>query len=787
MPPRAAATAARRKTRRGTKRGGAEDADDYLDAAGLHNNMFTNEPFTERYETGKANVRWNSLPMYRAQNVALIVNSIKANDVTLLIAGTGAGKTVIAPKLAYKFAKDAGLTGRVVVTNPKKVTTAENALTSAEIADVDLGREIGMKYRGSDPKMASAATVLEYVTDGYLLTRSRMDPLMSEYSVVMVDEVHERAVPTDFMLLALRNALVARRGTGFKALIVSATMDPAVFRTYFGKVGLSVGLVDVEGQPPQPIEVRWAPPKTTNYVAEAVQHALAYVRNPTAGFGSVLVFVPTVSDATKGCRALDKACVAAGMGTACEENNLWCRRLHAKAAPREVEEAKRLPEGQQESTQRVIFSTNVAESSITIKDLRCVIDTGFELDVRYDAERDADVIGKQWITQANAQQRKGRVGRVHPGVCVRMYSEAAFKALKEMPLPKIATMDVTENVWSMLVSPGYAGDWAAVAADLRELPTPPSAAQMRAALHGLVLLGLLDPVTLKLSAAGGAIKRIVELFKNRVSFASAVLLAAGVRCGAVPEAALMVAIVEATKGKMGDLWRMRGGPPSAPAELPEVPLSEHLKLMSVYGYLFVAQRTPKAAAMLDAIKDGVYEGRWKDIQREYEIIGRKMEAWAPPAGALDSAAPWSLVQPGSGFAGALMLARLKSACCVEPAVAVAVAAAAKKGGAPGDPVVPVRRLFGTGVYYAPAAVGAKPGDMLVAESMSVRLGLQPECSTVTVFPATADQCRVFAASVRAATLDRLPPDAAPASKPRASRAHAAAASPRSRSLRPPSS
>jgi HrpA-like RNA helicase len=546
-----------------------------------------------------------------------------------------------------------------------------------------------------------------------------------------VDEVHERPEPTDFLLLALRKALVRR--PDLKALIVSATMDPGFFEAYFRAAGLGVGVVDVEGATPKPIDVLWRPvPRGSEYISEATKHAVSYLNNPVDGRGSVLVFVPVSREATMGCRMTLDACKAS---RECDLEALLCRRLHAKVSPEESSEARK----DAEDRPRVIFATNVAESSITIDDLKCVIDPGYEFDVRYDAGRDAYVSGRRRITRAQAMQRRGRVGRNQSGVCVHMYTREEFDALEDMPAPKVSTADLAERCWAMLTSPDGARDWLHVTGDLLNLPTPASAAQVDAARRVLTLYGLIDPGTRRLTHVGRNLSDLMSFMRGQVSLGSALLLMAGIRCGCAEDAAILAGIEEATKGDTRELWKLRhvGGREVLlpPAGLPEDGASEHKRLIACYGWLFKRKASTagekKTAA---AVREGVFEPAWRDVHafvtatapRLARFEFRRRESFDRGPGF------WRYIPEGGGLGSALLAARMRHLCVC--------------GAGPGGSRA-ARALLSDGVFDLPPGLRASPGDVVVCDRLVYRDGSNPVCETVSVFSATRRQSAAFVRNV----------------------------------------
>lgn len=546
------------------------DLSDLLGARGDSSvNPFTGAPYDRQRRAEIAgDTRWPTLRMYTDGAVDLY-KSLQANHVTVLSAGTGSGKTVIAPKIAHVWARrnarSLGAGTTIAVTNPKKMTTLKNAEFSAMLAQVSLGAEIGYHYRGAHRSSASRETQIEYVTDGWLLQRAREDPGMSRYAVVLVDEVHERPVPTDFLLLAARNAMVARSrsplsskpqtaakgpsGHGgpespaagpLKLVVMSATLDPVVFANYFRSAGLSVGVVEVGANPNHPISRIHRPIPAgaeAEYLERAVGHVLDIHVDPLSDRGAILVFVPVKKDARKGCKLLAQACIKSGLGEDClvavdwssrvdeEESRetddeksagrtlgIGCVPLFSNAGADTENRAQRKPPI---GTRNVIFATNVAESSLTIESLDYVVDTGRAFVVRHDPSIGAFVSGKEWVTRAQALQRLGRVGRERRGTALLMYPERFLKGaaipdgsppdadgMRERPEPTVTVEDITDHLFQMAAS-DPAGSWDRVEEEVSKLLTPPSALQIRYSRRCLLLLGCIGPPEPGVAGVGG--------------------------------------------------------------------------------------------------------------------------------------------------------------------------------------------------------------------------------------------------------------------------------------------
>ncbi len=502
------------------------DAYDPLDAAGALPSPLTGRPYSA--ERGRWAATWSKFPLYADKaKLRALSDSFDRNSVTIVVSGTGSGKTVLAVPLMLARMLEAGRPGRVGVTIPKRTTVLAAAQTGAMTLDVPLGEEVGYQFRGAPPTSWGESTKLLYATDGTLLVQSRRDPMLREFSAVVVDEAHERPVPTDLLLAALRGALGAR--PELRLAVMSATIDPAVFVRYFEAAGLSVGLVEVAGQPNHPIERRFSPPQAGaagGHLAAglaAVRRVFEDMASGREPSGNVLLFVPLTKDTTGGCKQLGREGGAdeggekdgekrrrEGKGgedaafpaAAAAASSATCVPLYGKMSAAERDLALAPPpasEGKGEgkgkgkgkggqSAPRLYIATNVAESSLTIPDLRHVIDTGLQLVSEWDAQAHGTRVAREMATQAQITQRIGRAGRTAPGVAHLLYTQAQLDAQPVFPRPAMLSIDFSETLLQEMSADGSRGP----AWFVRSLITPPSVFQLADAVATLHFYGLLS-------------------------------------------------------------------------------------------------------------------------------------------------------------------------------------------------------------------------------------------------------------------------------------------------------
>lgn len=463
---------------------------DYLDAKADGVNFLTGAPWSPAYRELAA--VWSKYPMYDPRIVKELLEAIDKSRVVLVTAGTGSGKTVITPKVLLRHLIETRPDSdwKVGVTNPKTVTTFANAEFAAKCLDVPLGQQVGYAHRGAPPGSVSEASRLVYMTDGYLLAQTRADPTLSsrhKYAAIVLDEAHERPVPVDMLLLQARKILETRQD--FKVVIMSATIDAQVFVDYFQKKDIPVKLVQADGAPRHRVEARWIDrtPAPDAYMEKAVEKVAELLRDPKSPTGDILVFVPTIGDTRKGCERVRKET----KGSAAVQ----CHALHSKISA--AERAAATAPSTSKAVRKVVFATNVAESSITLDGIVYVIDTGLQISSKWDPETDATVVKKEYTTQSQIRQREGRVGRTAPGVCIHLYTKDHLAGLKKYPDPVISTIDFTEYVLQMLSEREgtdeeedfFAGDSYPSIQDAVEtceqLLTPPTAFQMASAISYL--------------------------------------------------------------------------------------------------------------------------------------------------------------------------------------------------------------------------------------------------------------------------------------------------------------
>jgi len=422
---------------------------DILDSKGKKKNFLNKNKYSNEYK--KLGQFWSKLPLYEDEKkVKEFFKLLDENQVILLVSGTGSGKTVLVPKFVLKYIVSQKLEGKIAVTNPKSLTTKNNAIYGASTLDIKLGEEVGYNFKGAPSDSSSDKSKLLYVTDGLILAKILSgDKLLKDYQCVIIDEAHERNIQIDILLKMLKEVLYER--PDFKLIIMSATINSKVFRDYYDNGKLKYGEIEVSGKSNYPINQHFLNPKEKisrgNYVEKAVERCFEIINSDKEG--DIIVFIATTNDAIKGCKLLKELCPL-NMKMKC--NQTYCVEVYANMKDEDKELAidKDLFKKTNIYKRKVIFATNVAESSITFDGLVFVIDSGYELKNYYDVKNNAIIVSKMHTSQAQIKQRIGRAGRTQPGVSYHLYSKDAYDKFKQYPEPNIRVTDITDFILSLI-------------------------------------------------------------------------------------------------------------------------------------------------------------------------------------------------------------------------------------------------------------------------------------------------------------------------------------------------
>lgn len=358
-----------------------------------------------------------------------IVAAIREHPVVVITGATGSGKSTQLPKMCLEAGR--GVRGRIACTQPRRIAATTVAARVAEELGAAGEALVGYKIRFADHTRPT--TRIQFVTDGLLLAETQGDPDLGAYDTIIVDEAHERSLNIDFLLGILKR-LVARRAD-LRVIITSATIDTEKFSRAFG----GAPIIEVSGRT-YPVETRYRPldPEAeeagdVTYVDQAVEAAVELARDRRGG--DLLVFMPTERDIVETVEALEKrnldGCVVLP--------------LFGRLSGGEQGRVFRPAGGR-----KIVVATNVAETSVTVPGIRTVIDTGLARIASYNPRARTHSLPVCPISRASADQRKGRCGRVGPGVCIRLYAEDDYAARPEFTLPEIQRANLAEVLLRML-------------------------------------------------------------------------------------------------------------------------------------------------------------------------------------------------------------------------------------------------------------------------------------------------------------------------------------------------
>jgi len=404
-----------------------------------------------------------TLPIYRYERA--ILDALAEHRVIVLEGPTGSGKTTQLPKILLRGGLDAGVIG---VTQPRRIAAVSVAWRIAEELGVPLGHEVGYAIRFDD--RTGPETVVKIMTDGILLMEARTDSTFSRYGVIVVDEAHERTLNIDFTLGLLHRAL--RRRPDLRVVVSSATLQPETFQRYFrGAIG-EVPVISIDARP-FPVDIVYRPTgsESPDAVMEGVrQEVMAIHRAGEAG--AILVFL-TGEAMIKGTRDLLERQPGG--------RDLLVMPLYGKLTREEQEQVFRVPE----RGRKVVLATNIAETSITVPDVRYVVDTGLAKVPRVHNRTGITTLREEGISRASAEQRAGRAGRTAPGRAVRLYAKRAFMSRPAYTDEEILRLDLSDVVLR-LINLGIH--------DIEDfpLPTAPPRDALQAALDALMDMGAID-------------------------------------------------------------------------------------------------------------------------------------------------------------------------------------------------------------------------------------------------------------------------------------------------------
>ncbi|MFH8444711.1 ATP-dependent RNA helicase HrpA [Streptomyces sp. NPDC018026] len=394
-----------------------------------------------------------------------IAAAIRDHQVVIVAGETGSGKTTQIPKICVELGR--GVRGMIGHTQPRRIAARTVAERVADELDTPLGETVGWKVRFTD-QVNPESTFIKLMTDGILLAEIQTDRELRAYDTIIIDEAHERSLNIDFLLGYLAQLLPKR--PDLKVVITSATIDPERFSRHFG----DAPIVEVSGRT-YPVEVRYRPlleedgddadRDQITAITDAVEELMG------EGKGDILVFLSGEREIRDTADALEKK-----RYKFTEVLPLYARLSHA--------EQHRV--FQQHTGRRIVLATNVAETSLTVPGIKYVIDPGFARISRYSHRTKVQRLPIEPVSQASANQRKGRCGRTSDGICIRLYSEDDFTARPEFTDAEILRTNLASVILQMT---------AAGLGDIEKFPfiDPPDHRNIRDGVQLLQELGALDP------------------------------------------------------------------------------------------------------------------------------------------------------------------------------------------------------------------------------------------------------------------------------------------------------
>ncbi len=393
-----------------------------------------------------------SLPIFSHKDT--IIRAIEENVVSIVVGETGSGKSTQIPKMIIEALANRGKADpsasnlKIACTQPRRIAAVSIATWIAQEMEVTLGEEVGYKIRFDDD--TTKGTVVTICTDGILLQEMKGDPLLSKYDAILVDEAHERNLNIDFLLGLLKDIQNKRKAVNkneLKIVVTSATFDAQKFADFFADLNIDqkgilkeIPIINVSGRL-FPVDISYNPivdeEDIYRKIAKIVQEIEEDERKLGLKKGGILIFMPGEGEIFKTIDEIEKL----------RNINLISFPLYSRLSMEDQEKIYQ----HFEDKNKIVVATNIAETSLTVPDIRYVIDTGLARITDFNFRTGIGSLEVTKISKASIIQRAGRAGRVEPGICIRLFSEEDFESRDDYTKPEIQRSDLSSVVLHMLL------------------------------------------------------------------------------------------------------------------------------------------------------------------------------------------------------------------------------------------------------------------------------------------------------------------------------------------------
>ncbi|XP_024542250.1 pre-mRNA-splicing factor ATP-dependent RNA helicase DEAH7-like [Selaginella moellendorffii] len=528
---------------------GEESEVDYRENAKFAKHMKKGEAASDFAKSKTISEQRQYLPIFSVRDELLQV--IRENQVIVVVGETGSGKTT--QMTQYLHEAEYSTYGMVGCTQPRRVAAMSVAKRVSEEMDCELGDKVGYAIRFED--VTGSNTIIKYMTDGVLLRETLREPDLDQYSVIIMDEAHERSLNTDVLFGILKQVVARRRD--FKLIVTSATLNAQKFSNFFG----SVPVFYIPGRT-FPVNVLYSKTPCEDYVDAAVKQAMAI--HLTSPPGDILIFLTGQDEIYTAGTALKERMEQLDATSQRPAAPLLVLPIYSQM-PSDLQ--AKIFQKAEEGVRKCVVATNIAETSLTVDGILYVIDSGYSKIKFYNPRMGMDALQVFPISRAAADQRSGRAGRTGPGTCYRLYTETAY--LNEMlpnPVPEIQRTNLG-NVVLLLKSLNIDNllDF--------DFMDPPPQENILNSMYQLWILGALDNVG-RLTTLG---RKMVE-FPLDPPLAKMLLMGDELQC--LSEVLIIVSMLSVPS--VFNRPKERAEESDAAREKFFVPESDHLTLLNIY-------------------------------------------------------------------------------------------------------------------------------------------------------------------------------------------------------------